>query len=217
LSDHAVPTRLGLLSDTHGDSTATAAAVRLFVEAKVISLIHLGDVGTDAVLEELVAFTGGTGGTGDDGGEGDRPSRDVHLVFGNCDNASSLGRHAERLGLRVHHPAGLIEIGGRRIGFTHGHLFDLADRRVVDRFLDRLNDRPCDGRLDVLLHGHTHRRRDERVDRMEPSKGSTRIINPGALHRTDRMSVAVLEVETDRLETLWVSHSPDTKAGTTTS
>jgi predicted phosphodiesterase len=44
-----------------------------------------------------------------------------------------------------------------------------------------------------LLHGHTHEPRDERIE-------STRVINPGALFRARRYTVALLEPEKDRLQ-----------------
>lgn len=46
--------------------------------------------------------------------------------------------------------------------------------------------------VDYILHGHTHVTRDKR-------RGHTRIINPGALHRARRKTVATLDLETDRL------------------
>jgi len=189
---------LGLLSDTHGDAAMAAAAVRLFNEHKATAIIHLGDVGTDDVLEELVGFRDG----------------EVHLVFGNCDDAVLRGRHAERLGLQVHHPAGLIEWDGRRVGFTHGHLIDLRDPRIVEQFILRapgvraLGSRGganFDGQVDYLLHGHSHQQRDERIER---PTGFTRVINPGALHRAAQLTVALLEPESDRLQFFELAPGP---------
>lgn len=47
-------------------------------------------------------------------------------------------------------------------------------------------------RAQYVLHGHTHETRDERI-------GQERVINPGALHRARRKTVAVLDLPTDRL------------------
>jgi hypothetical protein len=47
-------------------------------------------------------------------------------------------------------------------------------------------------RLDYIFHGHTHQWRDERI-------GKTRIINPGALHRTRMKTVATLDLDTDQV------------------
>lgn len=46
--------------------------------------------------------------------------------------------------------------------------------------------------VDYILHGHTHVARDDR-------RGRTRIINPGALHRARRKTVATLDTTEDEL------------------
>ncbi len=79
---------------------------------------------------------------------------------------------------------GTIELAERSIAITHGHL--------KNAHIDLLQHEPH-----YLLYGHTHRR----VDRIE---NSTRIINPGALQRTRLKSVAVLDLEHDNLQFLWV-------------
>jgi len=153
---------LGILSDSHGRADTTRLAVKSLTERGAESLIHLGDVGSEAVLEELVGY----------------PAR---IVFGNCDwNDRELGRYAEILGFTVDHPRGTMEIGGKRIAFTHGHLPDLMQRALDDD-------------VDYLLHGHTHEWRDEMV-------GATRVINPGALFRAARYTAALLDPIRDRLD-----------------
>ena len=79
---------------------------------------------------------------------------------------------------------GVIELDGRQIGVTHGHM-DIDVRRVLDR------------QPDYLLFGHLHFPVDSR-------EGSVRRINPGALSRTDECSVAILDLETDELRFLIV-------------
>jgi uncharacterized protein len=111
---------------------------------------------------------------------------DSHVVWGNCDwNSRSLERYARDLGIAVHDEAGEISVDGRRIVFTHGH--EIAPMRAA----------VSDG-AQYLVHGHTHELRDERV-------GGTRIINPGALHRAPRFTVAALVPSTDALEVLEVA------------
>ena len=106
----------------------------------------------------------------------------ARLVFGNCDDVRDLAAYATAMDLSVDHPAGEIAAAGRRIGFTHGHI----ESTMVD-LLER--------GVDYLFHGHTHQLRDEMV-------GSTRVINPGALHRASRYTVALLDPETDALKVL---------------
>ncbi len=78
----------------------------------------------------------------------------------------------------------VIEISGRRIGVAHGHM--TSDIRHV------LTKRP-----EFLLTGHSHIASDTMVDGM-------RRINPGALHRADEYSVAVLDLLTGELQVIHV-------------
>ena len=112
----------------------------------------------------------------------------VRLVLGNCDDERSLARYAELVDVRCDHPAGRVEVDGRVIAFTHGHIGS-AVRDALD-----------DG-VDYLAHGHTHEMRDERL-------GSTRVINPGALFRAARYTVAILDPASDRLEFIDVPRDP---------
>ncbi len=159
---------IGLLSDTHGYARTTATAVRLLRERGAERLIHLGDVGSEEVLDELVGI-------------------ESHVVFGNCDHdPAGLGRYAEHLGIHVHHPLGTLSIADRQIAFTHGHMQHLLEFAIRQG-------------ADYILHGHTHLRRDERIG-IERGQRGHRIINPGALHRAEVLSVALLDPGRDTLE-----------------
>ncbi len=163
--------RIGLLSDSHGRATTTQRAVRLLLELGVDVIVHLGDVGNVDVIDALVEQV-------DESGDLHPP---VHAVFGNCDwDFDSLGRYADSLGISVDHPVGRLNMDGRTIVFQHGHQ-DAAMQQAL-----------AEG-VDYLCHGHLHRTRDERV-------GPTRVVNPGALFRAARYTVAVLDVAADRVE-----------------
>lgn len=166
---------LGLLSDSHGRANATRLAVRALVEAGADAIVHLGDVCSLGVIDELAGVRAPDG----------RPVP-ARLVFGNVDcEVASFTRYAHSLGVAVDHPAGRIVMSGRLIMFHHGHE-EHREREAID------------AGADFYLHGHTHRLRDETV-------GSTRIINPGALHRARRHTAAALECETGRLRILDVT------------
>jgi uncharacterized protein len=153
---------LGILSDSHGRADATRAAVNALVQRRATTLIHLGDICDENVLDELIGH-------------------EARIVFGNCDwEIHGLTRYAEVVGVKVDHPMGTIEIAGKTIAFTHGHLANLMEQALA-------------AGVDYLLHGHTHEVRDERI-------GRTRVINPGALHRAKRYTVALLDPVGDRLE-----------------
>ncbi|MBC8203238.1 MAG: metallophosphoesterase family protein [Planctomycetes bacterium] len=104
---------------------------------------------------------------------------DVVLVFGNCDWGARLYDYAVTVGIDVRDGADVLTVDGKRIAFLHGH-----DEEKYHFFLN-------DG-VDYLLHGHTHEKRDEMVNK-------TRCINPGALHRAAVYTVAVLDPSADTL------------------
>lgn len=80
---------------------------------------------------------------------------------------------------------GVIDWAGKRIGVAHGHLtMDL--RRV-------LTQQP-----DILLTGHAHSPSDAIVN-------GTRRINPGALHRAERFTVALLDLPSGELRFLYIN------------
>ena len=158
---------IGVLSDSHGSADTTARAVDELLSRGAQTLIHLGDIETEAVIDELVGHN-------------------ARIVFGNCDwNEQALRHYAELVGVRVDHPLGIVEIDGKRIAFTHGHL-------------DRLMREAIDEGVDYLFYGHTHTVCDERC-------GKTRLINPGALFRAPRYTAAVLDPASDCLTIVDVS------------
>ena len=159
--------RLGIISDTHGRAETARRAIELLRARGATHIVHLGDVGSESVLDHLAGL-------------------DATVVFGNCDDARSLGRYAELLGLRVAHPETVIEVKDVRIGLTHGHLEDAVERLFG-------------AAPHYLLHGHTHAIRDERI-------GETRVMNPGALSRAMRLTALLLEPETGVAE--WIEIEP---------
>lgn len=152
--------RIGLLSDSHGEAARTGRALDLLLDRGADLLIHLGDLGSEAVVDRLAGLP-------------------AMIVLGNVD-PPSLGRYAEWLGIAADSRAVHLQVGGRRLAATHGHLEEV--------WTDLVATAP-----DYLLHGHTHEVRDER-------HGGIRFVNPGAVDRADRWTVAMLEPEFDRLE-----------------
>lgn len=157
-----LPHKIGVLSDSHGQTTRVREALRVLAARGATLFLHLGDLG-DGVLDELAGL-------------------ECHIVFGNCDNARSLDQYARDIGLHVHHPGGIVEVDGTRIGITHGHLIEELERLFLSG-------------VDVILHGHTHERSDAMVD-------GVRVINPGALHRARPLTVALFTPSTGELETI---------------
>jgi hypothetical protein len=109
----------------------------------------------------------------------------AYFVFGNNDDNWPAVRAAiARVNGTCLEWAGEATLAGKRIAMTHGHL-----HKDVRRLLA--------AGPDYLLSGHSHMPMDERV-------GSTRRINPGALYRAEKYTVAVLDLKTDRLTFLEV-------------
>lgn len=165
--------KVGLVSDSHGRAETTRRAVSRLVEAGAELLLHLGDVGTLEVLDALLATS-----PGDVTGKRVIQAR---TVWGNVDwDTAALTRYAQDIGVSVDHPVGRVRLGPATLVYLHGD-----DESAMSL---ALTERPT-----YLCHGHSHRVLDER-------RGATRVINPGALFRAHRYTVALLDSDTDRLE-----------------
>lgn len=103
------------------------------------------------------------------------------FVFGNndADAVPELRAAAAREGVVCLGWRGEITLDEKRIAVAHGHL--TSDLRPL------LVARP-----DYLMTGHSHEPHDFR-------DGTIRRINPGALHRANRFTVAILDLTTDEL------------------
>ena len=157
--------KIGVLSDVHNNTDNLVAALKILDRESIRVVIFCGDM----VNVELVPLFAGL---------------ELHLVEGNVEHdPPALARAVERLGNdSTFGPEYTATIEDKRIAALHGHL------------TDRLNETVHSGLYDYVFHGHTHRRRDERV-------GATRVINPGALGglRHETRSFAILDLATDHL------------------
>ena len=110
------------------------------------------------------------------------------FVWGNCDwDRAGLARYAESIGVACFGPFGDLTLDGKRIALMHGD-----DARLKQRILGEQQH-------DYLFQGHTHIPLDQRV-------GKTRLINPGALHRANPRTFALLDLASDALEFLSLPH-----------
>lgn len=101
--------------------------------------------------------------------------RNTRFVFGNVDDPELLRAAIADAGLACDGLFGEIVAEGKRIAFLHGH----------DEY--RLQATIRDGRYDLVCHGHTHRRRWERI-------GDTWVLNPGAIFRASPHSMAFIKL-----------------------
>jgi putative phosphoesterase len=110
-----------------------------------------------------------------------------YFVFGNndADRVPAIRKAiAEIAGGVCLEWGGEAQLGGKRLAMTHGHLHTDVRRLLA-------------AKPDYMFSGHSHIAADWR-------EGKTRRINPGALHRARAFTVALLDLETDRLEFLTV-------------
>ncbi len=145
--------RIVVISDTHGRSSAIEQIIESQPEAKEI--FFLGDVIKD--IEDMPFIY---------------PSRNFHIVSGNCDYGST------------YKSADAVNIGGKRILFTHGHAYS------VKSGLTRLSEWAKKENADIVLYGHTH------VAKTEYAEGVF-FVNPGSpsCPREGRSSYAVIDIE----------------------
>lgn len=153
---------IGILSDSHNREVGVRRAVALFDSLGVGHIIHCGDIGGMGVFDHLIG-------------------RPCTFVWGNTDRLDrGLSEYLRSVGMELptHIPT-RIDLDGKRFAVYHGH------EPGFDHALVNLE-------VDYILHGHSHRARDERI-------GSRRIINPGALYQARMKTVATLDTADDVL------------------
>ncbi|MCL6503940.1 MAG: YfcE family phosphodiesterase [Pirellulales bacterium] len=98
-----------------------------------------------------------------------------HYVLGNVDDEQSLPAAIAAAGQHCHGRFGSLELAGCRIAWLHGDDLLLLEETIEG------------GQWDLVCHGHTHVARCER-------RGRTLILNPGALYRARKHTVAMVEL-----------------------
>jgi putative phosphoesterase len=161
-----MPTRLGVVSDTHGHVGYALDAVRALTEQRVDVVIHCGDIGSPKVVPLFAGWP-------------------AHYVFGNVDYDDGLLRAAiNDAGQTCHGRFGELELEGKSIAFLHSD--DALRFREVVR----------SGKYDLVCYGHTHVAKVQQL-------GRTLVLNPGAMYRAERHTIAIVE-----LPSLEVRHLP---------
>lgn len=118
--------RIGVISDTHGHTTNTMAAVRMLESLEVEAVLHCGDICSPLIPKLLSTWP-------------------THFVFGNCDHELDETREAiESSGMACYGWFGNLEMAGRRIALLHSHDAKLF-RQVCSS-----------NEYDLVCYGHTH-------------------------------------------------------------
>ena len=106
------------------------------------------------------------------------------FVWGNTDwDRIGLQRYASTIGVQCFGGFGELNLGGKQIALLHGD-----DAKLKQKLLS-------DQRHDYLLQGHSHIREDRKI-------GRVRIVNPGALHRANPKTVALIDTTTEAVDFL---------------
>jgi putative phosphoesterase len=126
--------QIGILSDTHNQTSTLQTALNYFKQRKINTLMHCGDMTTVETAQYLCEFH-------------------LYYVFGNGDFLSGEIR-ATLKGFDSNNFGALSysgEISGKQIGAIHGHLPAELDLMIRNQ------------KYDYLFTGHTHRRKDEKM------------------------------------------------------
>jgi len=125
--------KIGILSDTHGAVAAMTQGMQLLRAAGAEYYIHCGDVGSEAVLDQLAGAP-------------------AAFVFGNNDwDREELEAYAKKLEITCLGSVGMLDLGDKRIAVMHGD-----DMRAMQKVVG-------DQAADSLLFGHSNRWEDERA------------------------------------------------------
>ena len=99
----------------------------------------------------------------------------THFVHGNMDAPEQLRGAITDPQHTFHEQLGNLEIAGRRVAFLHGHDVKLLHHTIHS------------GHWDLVCHGHTHAF-------SSGFEGRTLVLNPGAVARSKRPSLAVVDL-----------------------
>jgi putative phosphoesterase len=152
--------KIGIISDTH-DHIGNLQKVLLSLRAQgVNTILHCGDISSPQIVHYLKSF-------------------DVWFAQGNTDYYSILDDTIDQT------------FGKSRLAWLHRLTFDGYSLALSHGDNDEvLSSLILSGEYAYVLHGHTHRSRNEVI-------GRTRVINPGAIGGTyrGRRSFCILDLE----------------------
>ncbi|MBN1812874.1 MAG: metallophosphoesterase family protein [Anaerolineae bacterium] len=153
--------KIGIIADTHDDIDNLKAALAMLQAEGVTTILHCGDVCGPHMIRALLGF-------------------DVWIVQGNMDSDSKLTAAVEEaFGQGRLAWLQRLALDGTSVAMLHGDNEEALQNLIAS------------GEYAYVLHGHTHKPRDQMV-------GRTRVINPGALGgtRPQRYSFCILDLAT---------------------
>jgi len=153
--------KIGIISDTHDHLRNLEAALDVLRVEKVMNILHCGDVCGTEVIRALAGFN-------------------LWIAQGNMDRHRGLTQMAKEMFGHtslawLHKPT----LDGYAVAMVHGDNEEVLGNLITS------------GQYAYVFHGHTHRRRNQKM-------GRTRVINPGALGGTrwQSRSFCILDLAT---------------------
>lgn len=154
---------IGIISDTHDNVPNIINAVEVFKKKRVSFVIHLGDIISPASVNFFKGLN-------------------MKFIKGNCDgDIDHLKKKCADIGAEFLGDFAMLEIKGKKLALYHG----------TDQ--NRLAELIGSGKYDYVLHGHTHKKRDNKIN-------STRVINPGAHYYKCENTIILLDLDKDKVE-----------------
>jgi len=158
---------IAIISDTHGNSATFKKFADWARQNNIQEIIHCGDIGFADFIKEAGQLL---------------PNAKIHLVIDEVKNEekdlNKLIEDGAIPNINFCGETGDIEIGGKKIAFTH--------KRSDAKKLALTN------KLDLVFFGHSHQPSEEKI-------GVCRLINPGELAgQIYRPSFAIYDTETDK-------------------
>ncbi len=157
--------KIGIISDTHDDIDNVQNAIEIFREEKVDWIIHAGDFIFPGVIDEFKKL------------KNELPLCRMIGVLGNNDGEKlMLLKKFMELGGKLEGEFDDTVIDGLRFGIYHGTSEKLREAAIKS------------GIYDVFIHGHTHKRREDKI-------GQTLVLNPGTAHKKIKSASGLFEEE----------------------
>ncbi len=156
--------KIGIISDTHDNLDNLETALDILAAEGVTHILHCGDVCGADVVQRLIGF-------------------EVWIAQGNMDRGIGLSWVVEEtLGRGRLAWLHRLTLDGYSVGMMHGDNEEVLGNLIAS------------GDHAYVFHGHTHRRRDQKI-------GCTRVINPGALGGTRKQSrsFCILDLAADEV------------------
>jgi putative phosphoesterase len=155
---------IGILSDTHGDTSAASIALAILQGQGATFFIHCGDIGATAVLDQMAGLA-------------------CSAVLGNNDSPALL-KYARRLGIECNSPLSEGTMDGKSVAIIHGDDIRLRRQIIQEQrhdylFLGHTHTRSDErfGRVRVVNPGALYRTATKSVALLDTHNDALRFID----------------------------------------